>query len=349
MARRVGIGVIGCGGAARIGHLKWYASNPNARLVAVADVDEAKAKSCRNEFGAQYHFTDYRDLLKLDEVEGVSICTPPWLHKEQTVTAAEQGKNVLCEKPMARSLGECDEMIRACRRNGVKLMMGFMKRFNAGFQLVKENLAPEKLGNPFYMDVHWEMYVEPLVKEWRLWDERVGGGVFQDHGCHYIDLFRWWTGDEVEMVSAETLKLVADRKFEDHAVAVLKFRKGALGIIETSKDTLVPGLQEYGWIHAEKGSVSFDSPPWNSFELPRLRISLKNGDALTQVNFELRPDTLRYSTYMFKREIDHFVDCILRDFNPIVTGADGRAVIEVVLAAYRSYEEARKIRLPLAT
>jgi len=193
------------------------------------------------------------------------------------------------------------------------------------------------------------MYVEPMVKEWRLWDERVGGGVFQDHGCHYIDLFRWWTGDEVEMVSAETLKLVADRKFEDHAVAVLKFRKGALGIIETSKDTLVPGLQEYGWIHAEKGSVSFDSPPWNSFELPRLRISLKNGDALTQVNFELRPDTLRYSTYMFKREIDHFVDCILRDFNPIVTGADGRAVIEVVLAAYRSYEEARKIRLPLAT
>ncbi|MGQ9690936.1 MAG: Gfo/Idh/MocA family protein, partial [Thermoproteota archaeon] len=198
------------------------------------------------------------------------------------------------------------------------------------------------------MDVHWELYVEPQVKEWRLWDERTGGGVFQDHGCHYVDLFRWWTGDEVEFVSAETTRLVADRKFEDHAVAILRFRKGAIGVIETSKDIYVQGLQEYGWIHANKGYVHFDSPPWNSFDLPRLRLSKDIRDAGTQINVELRLDILKHSTYMFKREIDHFVDCIKRDVDPIVTGADGRAAIEVVLAAYRSQEKSQKIRLPLA-
>lgn len=348
MARKIGIGVIGCGGAAKIGHLRWYALNPNARIIAVTDIDEARAISCKNEFRAEYHFIDYLDLLKLDEIEGVSICTPPWLHREQTVMAAEHGKHVLCEKPMARSLKECDEMIKACQRNGVKLMIGFMKRFNPAFQFIKDNLAREKVGDPFYMDVHWEMYIEPQVREWRLWDDRVGGGVFQDHGSHYIDLFRWWTGDEVKRVSAETMKLVAGRKFEDHAVVILKFRKGTLGVIETSKDTYVPGMQEYGWIHANRGSIYFDSPPWDSLDLPRLRISSNSIHGIKAwKDIQLEPDRLGHSTYMFKREIDHFIDCIMRDTEPMVTGNDGRAAIEIVLAAYRSQEKSEKVQLPL--
>jgi len=348
MARKIGVGVIGCGGAARIGHLRWYALNPDVELLAVADIDEARAASCAKDFGAEYCFTDYMDLLNLARLDAVSICTPPWLHSEQTVAAAEHGKHVLCEKPMSRTLKECDEMIEACAKSGVFLMIGFMKRFNPGFQLIKENLKEGKMEKPFHMDAHWKMYIPPEVKEWRLWDERTGGGIFQDHGSHYIDLFRWWTGDEVQHVSAETLKFEENRKQEDHAVVLLRFTRGAFGVIETSKDTLVDGMQEFGWIHAKGGSMYFDSPPWDSTDLPVLRVlspSVYGTGGWSDIN--LQSDKQKYSTYMFKREIDHFIRCVLNDEPPAITGTDGRASVEVVIASYRSNERCQKVRLPL--
>jgi len=287
------------------------------------------------------------DLLNLEHLDAVSICTPPWLHREQTIAVAQYGKHVLCEKPMARTLEECDEMIMMCEKKGVMLMVGFMKRFNPGFEFIKENLTEQKMEAPFYMDAHWKMHIRPETKEWRLWDERTGGGIFQDHGSHYIDLFRWWTGDEVQYVSAEALRLVADRKFEDHAVVVLKFKQGAVGVIETSKDTLTTGMQESGWIHSRAGSLYFDSPPWDSVELPELKVfSPKVYGVSRWSDIKLQPDRLRHSTYMFKREIDHFIECVSTDEAPMITGADGRASVEVVLAAYRSNERREKVGLP---
>jgi len=347
---KVGVGVIGCGGAASIGHLPWYQANPDVKIVAVADVEEERAKSFRDGFGAETYFSDYNKLLARDDIEAVSICTPPWLHCEQCVKAAEAGKHVLVEKPMARTVKECDEMIEACRRNRVKLMVGFMKRFNPAFQLVKKYVDDGTVGKAFYLDAHWEMYVPPGSREWRLFDPRVGGGIFQDHGSHYIDLFRWWASSEVDSVFGETLKLVEDRAWEDHVVALLRFRNGALGVIETSKDTRVGKMMEYGWVHGANASLHFDAPPWDSKELPKLWLYGLGGDSCPiggQHTVELHADHAGHSTYMFKREIDHFIQCIMKDEKPLASGEDGRAAIEVVTAVYGSSRLQKKVKIPL--
>ena len=147
--RKLGIGVIGCGGAAQVGHLPWYARNPHVRLVAVADVDEKKARYIAEKYHVKDYYADYEKLLQRDDVDAVSICTPVAYHCEQAVRAFEYGKHVLLEKPMARDIYECDLIIRASEKASRILMVGFMKRFNPAFEFIKSVLDRGVIGKPF--------------------------------------------------------------------------------------------------------------------------------------------------------------------------------------------------------
>ena len=344
--RKLGIGVIGCGGAAQVGHLPWYARNPHVRLVAVADVDEKKARYIAEKYHVKDYYADYEKLLQRDDVDAVSICTPVAYHCEQAVRAFEYGKHVLLEKPMARDIYECDLIIRASEKASRILMVGFMKRFNPAFEFIKSVLDRGAIGKPHYMDVHWSLHDLKGCKHFR-YKAITGGGVFQDHGSHYIDLFRWWFNDEVLEVSAEFNIMVEGREVEDHGVVLLRFKKGGIATIEATRIGLLEPTYTYwerGQIYTTLGGITFRSPDWTSYELPEVRVF--DGKKWTCHLFHKRGiDPPEH--YMFKREIDHFVDCVINDKQPIVTGVDGRAAIEVINAAYLSQIKGTKIKLPL--
>jgi len=343
---KIGVGVIGLGGVAEIGHLPWYKFNPNVVINAVADIDIVKARRIAEKYGVKKYYKDYIKLLENKDIEAVSICTPVHLHKEHVVMACKYGKHVLVEKPMARDVDECREMISAAEKNNVILMVGFMKRFNPGFQYIKNVLDSGEIGSPHYIDVHWSLFDIKGSSGFR-YKSYTGGGVFQDHGSHYIDLSRWWFNDEVKEVTAEFNIMVEGREVEDHGVVLLRFNRRGIATIETSRIGLAHpnyGLYERGQIYTTKGGITFNVPDWTSYELPE--ISLFNGEYWKTIRL-WKEGRSPPKHYMFKREIDHFIQCIFENRKPMVTGYDGLKAIEVINAAYISCLENRKISLPL--
>ncbi|MDP6038281.1 MAG: Gfo/Idh/MocA family oxidoreductase [Candidatus Latescibacteria bacterium] len=375
MSDRIGVGVIGCGSVAWISHLPWYWENSNVDLIAVCDPDEEKAQQAADRWGAAHCYQDVQDMLGRSDIDAVSICTPPNLHCEHAIQAAQAGVHILCEKPMAPTIEECGRMIEAAKEHQVKLMVGFMKRFNPAFEEIKRIIDEGLIGDVFHLDVHWEFATNVAARmkrgggaHWRMMDKAVKGGVFQDHGSHYIDLFRWWTGSEVVQVTGETLRISPLVANEDHSVGMLKMKSGALGLIETSRNAHSisplrheegPGLLEYGYIYGTEGGVVFDALPWDAKELPFVKVYTNGGkeDGYRGWRSPRLPRVVRQpggvmspnenDTYWFKREIDHFVDCILNDVEPLVTGDDGRKAIEVINAVYLSALGGEKVKLPL--
>ena len=344
--KKINVGIIGLGGAARIGHIPWYILNPYTRIKSISDVDSSRINYVREMYHIENSFTDYTKILEDDEIDAVSICTPVHTHKEITIAAAENGKHILVEKPMARDVKECYDMISATEKNDVLLMVGFMKRFNPGFQYIKEILDREEIGSPHYFDVHWSLYDVKHAEGFR-YKAYTGGGVFQDHGSHYIDILRWWSKSEIHEVTAEFNIMVDGREVEDHGVVLLRFKNGAIATLETSRVGLehpIYRLYERGQIYTTGGSISFSSPDWTSFELPE--INLFNGKQWKTIKM-LKKGREKPDHYMFKREIDHFVNCIVNNVEPAVNGYDGLKAIEVINAAYISSYEKRKVKLPL--
>jgi len=308
--------------------------------------------SVRREYRDLYHFhreySDFVEVLADGTVNAVVIATPVYLHCEQVTQAAKAGKHVLCEKPMAATVEDCDKMISACKANNVILMLGFMKRFNPGFEKVADLIKSGRIGPVMGYQLEWTygpgIQDESFDVGWR-GDEKCGGGIFQDHGSHFIDLLRWWVGD-IKGVSGEIL--CVNRKYsEDHAIALIEHTSGAIGTIHAS--SLMPGpYKETGILNGGKKSLSFTAP-WisaTSKELPRLEIFDGNSIMDESIYRGTDPKVVE-ENFMFNRQAGHFIDCIKNNKQPRVTGKDGRAAIEVINAVYYSALTEMKVKLPL--
>ena len=147
---KVRVGIIGSGGIAQGAHLPGYAACPDVEIVAVADVSEATARAAAEKFKVPQVFTDYRKMLRLPEIDAVSVCTPNFMHKDATVAALKAGKHVLVEKPMAMNARECDAMLKAARESGKKLQVGFNNRFGGGAQALKKFIESGDMGEIYY-------------------------------------------------------------------------------------------------------------------------------------------------------------------------------------------------------
>jgi predicted dehydrogenase len=368
--RKLGIGIIGAGHAAWIGHLPWYWENPHVEILAISDVIRDKAVQAAQRWHIDDTYSDYHELLERDDIEAVSICTPTWTHKEVAIAAANAGKHILCEKPMARTVDECDSMIDAARVAGVKLAIGFTKRCNPGFERIKQIIDEGLIGNPYHLDIHWNLYFPPGSQESRSFseDKRVGGGVLLDNGIHYIDTFRWWLGAEVATVYAETSKVVPERVYEDEASAILRFTNGATGVLDMGfnrvADVEASGwshqtpyawrFKEEGFVYGDRGSIRYDVPPFHSTEGLKIELYLQKGKACPlggwhtlEMATTLQPGGPRspeeLCTYQFKREIDRFVESVLNGKETLATGEDGRIAIRVVTAAYESAKSGNRV------
>ena len=349
--KKIRIGIAGCGTTGQMyGPILRYLKTAEV----VAFMDPSREAACRIQaLGGGEVFTNYDKFLQAGRVEAVIIGSPVWAHQEQVVKAAEAGKHVLCEKPLAPTLEECDTMIKACRKNRVILMAAFMKRFDKNFRLAKEMVDKGTLGEIFQIrcDWSWRQY---FTAGWR---DRIqtGGGLFQDHGSHTIDLCRWFAG-EIETVSAEMAIRLQAREVEDQAVVTLRHKNGCISLHHMLRMTHKP-LNEYYLLDGSRASLEMEyGPGWSAFSLKPFKMTLYGGHGLKGITTKSDDITLRNETdeepeiaknHRYLKELEHFCECILKDKKPLVGGIDGRKALEVINAAYLSAVRKEKIHLPL--
>jgi len=317
MPSRIGVGVIGCGTIADNAHLPSFFRLPDSKLVAVADKDEDRARKMAEKYSAEAWYADYHDLLKRQDLEAVSICTPPHLHVEIAVEAAENKKYILCEKPIALKLSDADAMIEAAQRNKVILMISSPFRFDPAFQQLHKLVQRGVIGKPFMANAVFGNR-GPGSRSDFYWDTEKGGGVIQDIGVHHVDLLRWLMG-EVSDVTSITWRSKNDLAVEDNAILSLLFENGALGTLSLSwtYPCIVCRVEMVG----EKGilfaGLSSD-----------LRLYLAEG----KVGKKLGVFTVLVKGKKFYFEmIKHFIECVRKRQKPIVDGFDGKKALEIIL------------------
>jgi predicted dehydrogenase len=330
----LGIGVLGAGAIARA-HVRSYGKLDGCRLVAVAEVDEARGRAFAAECGATWH-RDWRDVLARQDVHAVSVCLPHALHAAAVLDAAAAGKHVLCEKPIATTLADADRMVAACRRAGVTLMIGHTHRFRLEHIKAKELLDGGAIGRVVQVrDVIFAGRDTLTPLGWRGVSALSGGGVFMDNGVHAADRLRWWVGGEVAWVAARTGRASALVEGEDHGVALLAFRNGVTATLEQALAVPRAAGACYAEFLGSEGVLRVDTwqrlqvtirgRPWEDVPLP--------GDA---------PEG-------FDAELGEFIAALREGRPPSVTGEDGRAALELIQAIYAAARADAPVMLPLGS
>ncbi|MEM3716382.1 MAG: Gfo/Idh/MocA family oxidoreductase [Candidatus Bathyarchaeia archaeon] len=358
---KIGLGVVGCGWAARDLYEPAFRFLRSGRIVAVMDIDELKAKALSEVYAVPRYYTDLDKMLSDREVEAVVVLTPPHTHPEIVVRAAEAGRHVYCEKPMATTVQEADRMIDACRRNNVKLMVAYMKRFNKSFRFIKDLVDSGQLGGIFELRERWDnvrVFPPPVRRPPR--QERTdyrlrlisGGGFLQEDGSHPLDVARWWLGD-VEEVNAYVMIVDPERyETENVACVTMRHKSGAVTTLHITMITHTKGEESYE-LFGTKGTLTMRWLYHSSKSLEPAIIHLhRNGreiQDLTLSVWETRWNPLLdlRENWQYLRELEHFCECILKDEEPYCTGEDGRAVVEIINAAYLSAWRCERVKLPL--
>lgn len=334
------VGLIGCGNIGAGGHLPAYAHIPEAELVAVCDIVTERANQAAQISGAT-SYTDYRQLLEREDIEMVDICLPTNLHAQAAVAAMEAGKHVLCEKPMAHTLEAARAMIEAVRANGVKLMIGHVRRFDHRYASIKAQLDAGKVGEPVFIRRAERQFLPFPPDAWQ-WDPKRGGGVILDIGVHVTDMFRWLFGEdavEVYAVARSVREAAQEAGSFDHALVTCKFPEGKVGFAEISwayprgfGGALYAQLDVVG----TRGKISYSDKDTN----PLLIYTPDKGHELPRY-FRFMSTT----EYAFEEEIRHFVRCVLEGGEPAVSLEDAYAALGMALAAQRSAETGEPVGL----
>jgi predicted dehydrogenase len=343
----VKLGIAGCGsGVIMYGPALRFLEK--AKIVAWADPIVEKAQGASRRYGGQA-FADYDAFLGHPELDAVIIVTPPWLHLEQAQKAAAAGKHVLCEKPMARTVEECDAMIRTLGSAKKILMIGFMKRFSPYFRQVKELIEAGEVGEILEIKSDWS-WPQYALEPWR--DKRINlGGLFLDHGSHTIDLARWWAG-EVTSVSAQVRIHLVGREVEDYAQAVYRHVSGCVSTHYNSRLTHRP-LRESYTIEGSKATLVLEClGKWSYTAIDAFTLrKYTNGrvvDITPTPGVQVNPEDHFEQQYMYRASLGYFLDCVQANREPeYCTGVDGRAAIEAINAAYLAADENRVVNLPL--
>ena len=321
-------------------------SVPNAEVVAVASPTPGKAARFAKQNGIPRAFEDYRDLLAVKEIDLVTLALPNDLHCRATVAAAKAGKHVVCEKPLCRTLAEADEMIETCRREGVLLMYAEELLFAPKYARAKQLVDEGALGDAFLVK-QWEEHYGPH-EPW-FWDvNRSGGGVLLDMGCHSIEYARWVFGKpEVTGVTAVmgTHVHTDKTKGEDHSICIVEYVGGKLAVAENSW-AKPGGVDDRCEIYGSKGHTRADLLRGNAlitYSDVGYGYAVEKAESTKGWTFTMFEEVWNYG---FPQEMQHFVNCVLGKESPIETGEDGREVLKIILAAYRSAGLGAKVTWP---
>ena len=353
---RVRTALIGCGKVGSI-HAAALRDLPESELVAVCDASPERAGAFAATYGSR-PFTDVARMLDESGVQALTIATPHPLHASAAILAAQAGVHVLIEKPMAASLDDCDAMLDAARRSGITLGVISQRRWYEPVLRMKAAIDAGKVGAPalgVFQMYSWRDLAYYRSDPWRgRWDTE-GGGVLVNQSPHQLDLLRWFLGDVAE-ISGECANLNHPGvEIEDTAVATLRFKNGALGSIVTSVSQR-PGLYTKVHVHGTNGaSVGVETdrgatfiagvsgiaePPLNDmWTIPGEEDLLAEFQAEDRARFASVDATSHYHAL----QIRDFLASIIERRPPLVTGEDGRAVVAMFTAIYRSARERRPV------
>jgi predicted dehydrogenase len=348
VARQTGrtkVAVIGAGFIADIHLESLHRFVPDAEVTAIYSRSPERASAAARRNGLPQTLTHNDDLHARADCEVVDICIPNNLHEPVTIAAAKAGKHVICEKPLCVTLEEADRMIEACARAGVKLMYAEELCFAPKYERVRKLVQDGALGRIYQMRQS-EKHSGPHA-DW-FWDVNLsGGGVLMDMGCHAFGWFRWMLGGapKVESVFA-TMGTVMHRgrtRGEDNVVTLVEFAGGVVGVAEDS--WAKPGgmddrIEVYG-----TGGVSYaDLFAGNAaltYSEEGYGYALEKAGSTRGWTFTIFEEAFNQG---YPQELRHFIDCVRNDAPPLVTGEDGRAVLEIIYAAYESAGLGRKVK-----
>ncbi|WP_192868262.1 Gfo/Idh/MocA family protein [Calderihabitans maritimus] len=336
--RELGFGIIGCSRIAAK-HAEALAHIEQAQLVAVMDIDEARAKEYAEAYGCEY-YTKLDDILGRPDIQVVNICTPNGLHAEQGIKAARAGKHILVEKPVALTLESADALIEACEQEGVKLGVVHQNRFLPPVLKAREALERGRFGRLTHgqATVRWNRNQEYYDQaDWRGTRE-MDGGMLLNQAIHNLDLLQWFMGP-VESVFGYAGTKVRNIETEDVAVAVVRFDSGAFGVIEAATTIYPKNLEERLSIFGETGTVVIGGTALSRVEAWEFPGGEEEREKLVGQGLELP----RY--YGHQQVILDMIDAVRNDRRPAVDGREARKVLELILAIYESSKTGREVKL----
>lgn len=336
--------IVGCGRIAkRHSELLGLNQISGAKLVAVCDIDPKKAQAYGERFKVPF-FTDMHEMMKSAEIDVVTILTPSGMHAEHAVALAPYGKHIVVEKPMALTLTDADAMIDACRKAGVHLFVVKQNRFNVPVVRLRQELDSGRFGRMVLgtIRVRWSRDQRYYDQDgWRgTWE--LDGGVFTNQASHHVDLLQWMMGD-VESVYAKSDTFLVKTQTEDTGVAVIKFKSGALGVIEATTACRPKDLEGSISLLGEGGTVEIGGFAVNEIRNWAFTHATQEDQNVIQ-NFSVNPPNV-YG-YGHKAYLEHVVEVVANGVKTLVDGAEGRKSLELIHAMYESIESKTEVRYP---
>ena len=345
MENKVGVGLVGSQFISSI-HAESLKTVSEAEIIAVMSPTIGNAKKFASKHGIPHHFTNLDEMLAMEEIDMIVIGVPNSLHCEIAIKAAKAGKHMVVEKPLCMNLAEADLMIDTCKKANVKLMYAEELCFTPKYVRLKALLDEGALGRPVLLKQS-EKHDGPHADHF--WDaEKSGGGVTMDMGCHAIEFFRWMNGRKpIKSVYAQmTTSVHKDKTIgDDNAIIILEFENDVIAIAEESW-TKLGGMDDRAEIHGSEGVAYADVLQGNSIQTYSKKgvgYAVEKAGNTKGWSFTMYEEIWNYG---FPQEFAHFVDCVKNDKKPAVTGEDGRAVLEVIFAAYESAGTHKKVFMP---
>lgn len=334
MVAPLNFGVIGLG---RMGQLyaRVLQQTSGVRLYAIADVSEAARQRVGEEFAVPHIFIDAYELLALTALDAVVITTPTSTHYELVLSAAKAGKAIFCEKPLALTIEETQHALAVVARAGVPLQVGFMRRFDAGYQRAKALIDAGQIGYPVTFKA---VSRDPFCPPPGYLDPAKNGGFIVDMGIHDFDLARWLMNSEVERVTAEGTTLVCKELAAvgdiDNAVINLRFSSGALGNVEISRNAFY-GYDIRAEVLGSEGALMIGALQ----HTPVVLLSRAGAQ------HDIKPYLMERFGDAYRAQLEHFVDCLQHGRAPSVSGAEALAACEISIAATRAYQLGRTVNV----
>ena len=340
----VRVALLGCGRISR-NHLEAIAKVEGLQLVSVADSDRARAEAVGAEYGVPA-FGSQEEMLAAVPSDLVSICTPSGLHPQHGIVAARANRHVLTEKPMAISLEAADQLVQACDAAGVNLFVVKQNRLNPPIQLLKRAVDKGRFGRIYMANVtvRWTRPQDYYDAEpWRgTWE--FDGGAIMNQASHYVDLMQWLVGP-VESVMAKTATQARRIEAEDSGAAVMRFRSGALGVLEVNVLTYPRNLEGSITLLGEKGSVKIGGTAVNRVEHWSFA-EYDDDDKLVEAANTSPPTVYGFGHEGYYRNV---LSVIRGEAKAETDGRAGRKSLELILGIYESARTGREVPIPMRT
>ena len=331
--RKLKIGLLGTGIIIRNSHILTLINNPLAELVAVGNLHQDSLRKIADDFKIPKTYTDFAEMAADPDIDAVVNALPNYLHAPVTIQMLKAGKHVLCEKPMALSVKECEDMIDTAKKTGYKLMIAHMWRFDREIIWLRNVIMSGKLGKIFKAKSHevliYDIFGEdPSTKSWFVNKSLAGGGAMTDMGIHSFDTLRFVLGDiRPTKVFAKIGTFFKDIEVEDTATLMLEFEGGIISLIEAGWYNLYADeKQGYTQIFGTKGYAR---------AVPsELQIDIEGEWSFVKPQIPQRKQQEDLSA--FQAQMDHFLNCIIKNKEPSPNGNDGLWAMKILEAAYHS-------------